>query len=627
MMTSENLSSSIQNEEIQTNISNRRSALSAMWMKTLMRRDVIVAFVAFLAYFSVTILPLILNFSSFGSVSPYYTELIRSGVSPVSFITVVYAISLSVMLFDYLHSNASSAALHSFPVTRGKLFRTTVVTGTLLLLIPILLTAVLMCVTGAFMPAVIQTTESAKIIVPRDVLSFVNCGKWFIDTAVGALFVFAIANLAGIVAGKNIIHALLAYLLNGIVGVVLILVDGYAASFILGATETQLTDLAQYTNPFLWYMAKRGSMLGVSDIPMMLAFVAIALIITILTGLLYKSIKLEREQDATVFPVVSDLLVIFLSFCGLSIFGMIIGELMSNGATTLPLKPFLLGSAIGGVIYFIVFRMIADSSVRIFNTRSLISFIVLCAVTAVVFAFTCFDITGQTERVPDASSVTSAEIQTVVPFDTKITLNDRESVEDVISLHKVILKHRDKVETTDGDVQELSFTVKYNLKNNTTLTRSYSIDARKLKDVREAAAKLSSGDEYLTKVKTLLVKTALHNNHDSSVDTSKASVALNRDDLNQILLAYYDDYELNGFNYYYDLMISDLMSDTTVSFKDKKAGTITSTVATYEEENITDIEHFSLYFGEKDENLHKALKELGYTRKILKQEKEFKEYN
>ena len=215
------------------NLSSNNSSMfgiSGMWMKTLWRRDIIVCFVAFIAYFCVTILPMIFNFRSFNLISGYYEEmLLTSELSPAAFITLIYAISLSVMLFDYLHNTASTAALHSFPVTRGKLFRTTVAVGTALLLIPILLIALAMFAAGQLMPPVANSTG---MVVPSDILSFTKCAGWFIDTAVGALFIFAVSNLAGVIAGKNIIHALLAYLLNGIVAIVLLLIDTYESSFI-----------------------------------------------------------------------------------------------------------------------------------------------------------------------------------------------------------------------------------------------------------------------------------------------------------------------------------------------------------------------------------------------------------
>lgn len=609
----------MKSENLSSNNTYKGSAfgISGMWMKTLVRRDFLIVFVAFLAYFSACILPLILNYSEFIIVSDYYKHMMSGGSFAVPTITVCYVISLSVMMFDYLHQSASAAALHSFPVTRGKLFRTTVLAGMLFILLPIVLVAVGMAALGFVMPL---SHGSNGIADPHAVLSIVNCLKFVVDTSVGAFFVFAIANLAGIVAGKSIIHALLAYLLNSIVVIVLGLINIYQNAFILGAQDSDLIDLAKYTYPFLWYTSERSAPLGVKDIPMMLVFVAVAVIITILAGALYKIIKLEREQSATVFPLVSDLLVIFLSFCGMSVFGLVFAAIVEGDTPVLPLKPFLLGCAFGGVISFIVFRMIADSSVRIIRPRTFVNFIAFCLVTAAVFAFTCFDITGQADRVPQAKDVTSVEITAMRPFENTIELSESQSIEDVIKLHKAILAHKDRL-NGDEDIEDVGpyvqLTMKYKLKNGLTLSRSYSAGLKGLSDVVAAASALSDNEEYQTKVRQLVLKAGRKTASSRYIQTNKAEVEIAQDDVGPLLLAYLNDCEENDYKYYLDLLNE--IPEPTGTFKENRQGTI---CIFYEYTDTPDVVYdMNLQFGKKDKNVYKFLKERGYTKKIADDEK------
>lgn len=625
-MTSENLSSNVQTEEIIKQAKSSNGGLSAMWMTTLMRRNIIVAFVAFLAYFGVAILPLIINFSHFDFVSDYYKELLSGGSAFIPFITVIYVISLSVLMFDYLHNNASTAALHSFPVTRGKLFRTTIITGLMLIVIPIVLTAVLMSIAGLIMPPV---TGQNGITDPGEILEVTACFKWVLDTLLGAFFVFSIANLAGIVAGKNIIHALLAYLLNAIVPIIFILIDSYADAFIFGSTGSSLGDFAPYTNPFTWYMIVRDGSLSAKDIPVMLIFLCIAVLITILAGILYKAIKLEREQNATVFPVVSDLLVIFLSFCGMSVFGLTFSAIELSSETTLPLRPFLLGSAIGGVISFIVFRMIADSSVRIMKPRTFVNFACFLMVTAVVFAFTCFDITGQANRVPSAGDVSRIELAAFAPFDpqVKLELSDKESIDDIIALHKEIIKNKETARKR-VDVEHNTYTtvaMKYRLKNGMTLSRSYEIPLARIPGAQDKIEKLAESDEYIMKVKQHMLKAGRIKTSQVSLFTSISEIDIKRDDLRRLLLAYMNDYENNGFGYYYNLQNS-VGNDPSGDFTEYRFGTINVYFEWSEEidDSFTDI---SLTFGKKDKNVYSFLKENGYVSEIVKAEKRDKNNN
>ena len=600
-MKSENLSSN----------KGSLTGLSDMWVKTLYRRDLIVAFVAFVALFSVTMLPLILTFNDFESVSDYYVSVMESSFSPVPFIAVLYAISLSGMLFDYLHGSASAAGIHSFPVTRGKLFRSTVVTGSILLLLPFLLTGILMFIFGHIMPY--SGAEAAGIF------SAVNIIKWFIDTAIGSLFTFAIANLAGIIAGKNIIHILLAYLLNFITASTCVIIDTYAKSFILGTEDTGFMQLAAKSHPFIWYMADRQGMLTFDW--MIVIFIALTIVITVLTGLLYKKIKLEREQSATVFPLVSDLLVIYCSFCSVSGIGLICAQLVAGDSTPLPVAPFLIGGLIGSIPSFIVYRMIAESSVRIFNLRSAVNLVALAAVMVVVIALTCFDVTGQTEKVPDASEVSRVQIAAVAPFDSKLTLSDSQSVDDVIALHKAVLDNREET-SSYGESSYINVSVDYTLKNGTSLKRSYYINSG-VDDVRNAAEKLCSGDEYQSKIEVYIRRLIL-NADVVSVYTGKAEVNIADEDIRPLLMAYLKDSGTNGFKYYSDLAKDDEAGDTERDFSESKSGAINVSHEMHGEwtEEMEGL-NASLDFGEKDSHVHRFLEKKGYLKEITKQEAKF----
>lgn len=605
------------------NLSSNKGSLfglSGMWVRTLCRRDLIVAFVAFLAYFSVTMLPLILSFNDFSSVSEYYVSVMQSSFSPVPFIAAIYAIALSAMLFDYLHGTASAAGIHSFPVTRGKLFRSTVLTGSVLLLLPALLIGILLFVSGQIMPPSIHSGAAAA---PAEVLSAVNVLKWFVDTAIGSLFTFAIANLAGIIAGKNIIHVLLAYLLNTIAAITCVIIDTYANSFIFGVEETPFMKLAAKTHPFLWFMAEREGMLSFDW--MIVIFIAATILITVFTGLLYTKIRLEREQEATVFPLVSDLLVIYCSFCSLSGVGLISAQLMAGDGSTLPVIPFLIGSLIGSIPSFIVYRMIAESSVRIFNLRSAVNFAALALVTAAVIALTCFDVTGQANRIPDASDVSRVNITAMAPFDgSKITLSDSQSVNDVIALHKAVLDSKKSSSAYGDDSTYMNVALQYTLKNGTTLKRSYYIK-RNAGDVRNAAEKLCSGEEYQSKLEVYVRKLILNADY-ATVYTSKADVDIAAEDIRPLLMAYLKDVRANGSAYYSGIESRNVTGDTEQDYTDSRTGTIN--VSHEMHENWTeefDALNASLYFGEKDSHVHRFLKKKGYTGEIIKQEAKFNE--
>ncbi len=651
-MKSENLSSNTENEVLESAASTqavtavtsaekrtdyKSSAFSGMWMKTLFRRNALLAFVGFMAYFSVCIMPLILSFNNFKGVADYYVSTLGSDFSLTPFIACGYSVVLSVMLFNYLHSGPSAAELHSFPVNRGSLFRSTIFTGTVLLLVPVLLTAIAMFIFGLVMPA--QTVsfdpetdilsysvevigKGRAVLDPSNVLSALNCFKWFIDTAVGSLFVFAISNLAGIVAGKDIIHALLACLLNTIVLIICALCETYERAFILGSAGGTFIDLSQYSNPFLWYMTKRSGSAEITSIVIMVMFVAAAVLITLITRFLYSRIKLEREQDATVFPAVSDMLVIFLSFCMMSLFGTVSAELAPGAHATYQMVPFLLGCVVGGVPAFVVFRMIADSSVRIMRVRTLITLLVLGLVTAAVLAFTCFDVTGQTDRVPQPSDVERVTVHTMAPFDTDVTLSDTDSIKTLTDLHKAVLEHKDFVEREEFDPDTIKVFINYKMKNGSQLNRKYYVKARTMSDVREVASEFASGEEYTRKVENYLRKVIL-NAESAGIESSKGYVDTKPEDIRPLIMAYLKDYKKNGSDYYFVLNMNSVTTDTTITFKDDGVGSFNVSPKQQNGDTLDDSLYMTVPFGAEDKHFHKLLKKNGYSEEMIRSEKEY----
>ena len=583
-----------------------------MWANTLLRRNAILTFVAFVAYFCAAVLPMLLFRTSPADVQDYISSTISGEMSFTSFVTVLHAVCLSVMTFDYLHSSASCSEFHSFPLTRGKLFRTSVAVECVLAIIPVILTGIGICAAGSM----VQVTSSYNVAA---ITTPLNCLKWVIDTAVGSVFVLAISNLAGIIAGKTIIHVLLAYFLNSIVGITCLLMDGYANSFVFGSAGFSLSWLSNYSSPFIWYMAGRGGMLTLKDVPIMLMFIGIAVLITLFTGFLYKIVKLEREQNATVFPVVSDFLVIYLTFCTMSAFGFMLAAMQQGTYTTIPVGPFLIGCLFTGPVSFIVYRMIAESSVRIFNARALMNFIVLLLISAVVFAFTCFDITHQAAKVPDPSDVKRVSIRTMEPFDTTITLSEADSIKNVIALHEAVVSHKDDFATSDDkELYHLGYTMDYVLSDGSTLTRQYEIDTGKnFDDIKDAVNTLSKGDEYNEKLDHYMRKLIITNKGVELCPQCEDTVKVEKDDIRPLLMAYLKDHKKNGSEYYTSLYNQGTYAPTftkdsfaIISVNLKPADPLL--------ENYMDTATFA--FGQEDTHVLKFLEKHGYTDKMIEAE-------
>lgn len=457
---------------------NLYSSPSKAWYKENFRRFWVLPLLEFLALFLINILPIILNYSKFENVSDY-TETTMSGCNVANiFVFCAVSIVISASVFSYIHGVASSTMIHSMPITRRKLFRASFFSGLIMLIVPVILTSLLfMVVSGAHISpeAVKMHTDSSSY----DIITLKAVCIWILESSVMAAFVYAMSNLAGILAGNRLIHVLLAMFINGLPFVLLELVQIYESNFLFGYPDEENLLAFSYVSPVSMAAGKCGQA-GYLDIYSYLIYVAVIVAVTLLTSWLYTRIKLERERSACVFPIVSDIVCILLTFICMSLLSLLITSSISETDNGLIQRiPFIVVCIASSVFIYMICRMIADGTTKIFSKVNLKKFGIYVIVVAVFFVFTIFDITGYQQRVPQASKIASVTIESNYAVQSRIHLSSRESVSDVVSLQNAILseyKNQDFGSASNGESEASDvLSIKYELKNGKTMRRSYTL--------------------------------------------------------------------------------------------------------------------------------------------------------
>jgi len=446
---------------------NSSSSLRNAWFQENTRRLLVIPIVSFLAYFLAVILPVILNYSRFEDIASYMSYTLQDG-GATAFIGAAMAVVTSAAVFSYLHDTASAVVVHSMPFGRRKLYSSSVISGFIMMLIPIVATCLLlMLLSGAHVSNDVVTSKDFSI----EMLTISHALRWMLDSIIVVTFVYTMSNLAGIIAGTRLIHVLLALFINGTPYALLLLIRGYAAIFFYGFPEDIFDNKFYYVSAASYSVAK-DHYLGRADILPMLIYILVSIAIGLLTLWLYKHVKLERVRNACVFPIAADIICVLLTFMGMSLCAMLLTMIIGNGVAN---KGIFIALSVGlGIMFYIICRMIADSTTNVFNSSSYKKFGIYVVIVAVFFAFGVFDIAGYGHKTPTASKVSYVYLTNEYSTSYGVKLSDQNSINAVIALQKTIIdEHRDNAVTSNNN--NTTVTMTYHDKNGILQKRTYAL--------------------------------------------------------------------------------------------------------------------------------------------------------
>ena len=199
--------------------------LSAVLVSRNLKQFWLIPFAAFLAYFIRGILPLIVKSSSYETLR-YLTNDVLSNHDYVYLgVLMVLPICASIAVFSYLHGNAPATAMHAMPFSRKKLYRSSVVSGMIMIVLPILLIGLCYAVLLRG-----DVYDLAPEILP----------SWIFRTFVSTFFVYAVSTFAAVVAGSVVTHILLAMFFNGLLPITIYLVNRFMSAFLFGYSNSPL---------------------------------------------------------------------------------------------------------------------------------------------------------------------------------------------------------------------------------------------------------------------------------------------------------------------------------------------------------------------------------------------------
>lgn len=369
---------------------------------------------AFLLYFFAGIFPIILNLSDMGSIARYVNNSLNN-------YNVVYPIYMAgiplvaaMLMMSFFHKPAKALALHAQPYSRSKLFNSHVVSGWLMCIIPVVLTALLYLVfmRETLIHTIYETASDSIFVMgsPDTVsINIYTVGaimKWLASSIGIITFFYGMYILAGSLTGNSAMHLLLSGLFFIIVPALLLIVSTYCESYIEGFVSLPdwLSDVMRCFNPLI--MMITSVMETIVTAKTTLTYLVLGLVFIAAGGAAHRLAKLEKVGDSMIFRPVEEIITYLVVFVGMTVFGFFFQSFKDNSKTFL-----IIGMVIGTLITFFITKVVIARSVKIFNMKNLKSLGIYVVIAVLFTAFTVFDITGISKRLPKLDQVESVSCE------------------------------------------------------------------------------------------------------------------------------------------------------------------------------------------------------------------------
>lgn len=395
----------------------------------------------------------------------WFTKLVAGQHEAVIGISIAMAIIMSMALFREHHEPKISEQLHSLPVTRAQMYRGIMLSGILMTIVPVILSAVFMY--GAFQYCQTHPSMMAHLVDKEVVLSYMSrqyCLRFGIITLLDALYVFMVAAFVGTLTGTKRAHFIVTLLMFGLPYVLIMIGGRYQNASYYGMNAAHASmNIFEYL-PLFGSMRLEGNLIGIG------IELTVIVMSYIFGDLLFRGVQVERLGRPFVFSFAGTLMTYLLTFIIMSILLLYL-PVFRDIDYVHDVKQTLIQVGLSSLVIYLIATMIVQKTWRILSVRLILGFLCYCLLSGAVLSVTLFDIFGVSRSVPSLKNIDSVTITfdgmmlSYSDLDTDIAIND------VIAIQKAFIETRSvKSEETYGDVF-----IDYELKNGEALSRQYTL--------------------------------------------------------------------------------------------------------------------------------------------------------
>ncbi|MEJ8553133.1 DUF6449 domain-containing protein [Tepidibacter sp. Z1-5] len=371
----------------------------------------------------------------------------------------VIPVLLAILLFRYIHIKKSSDMIHSLPIKRGNLYNNHIFVGTLLLILPVVVTTI---------ACIILNSTLTYNQYYKDFVYTIDILRWGGITVILSTLIFMFTVLVGMITGISAVQGVLSYIFLflpvGLTGLVVynmgIFIYGFSADSYLMENIFKLSPLT------IAPCVPNEDMMSLKAV---LIYILIYIILYIISRILYNKRNLEAASQSIAFRSFKPIFKYGITFCT-----MLLGGLYFVGSRNnihWVLCWYLIMSLIG---YFIA-EITIKKSLRVF--KNVKGYCIYVGIIIILLLGIKFDIIGYEKYIPDVNKVESIyfdqSFYRLRDSEEKRLYYDEDNWKNIQQLHKQIIN--DKKQNLDKDNSDLNVAIAYKLKSGRIIKRSYGI--------------------------------------------------------------------------------------------------------------------------------------------------------
>ena len=375
-----------------------------------------------------------------------------------------YGLAAACILFSWLYKARNANFFASLPVRRETMFLTNYVTGLLYCILPNLVVALLIMVSGGAAEA--DLMEAA-------------C-TWFAMSTLGYIFYYSFAVLCAILVGHLVALPLLYGVLNFTAVVIEAIVVSLLHLFVYGMPSVSDLKL-QWLSP-LFDVLVQGRInveyarindlyqsVGISGWGYLLTLAAVGVAFALLAFLLFRKHRMEAAGDVIAVKALRPVfLYCFTAGCSLVI-GWLLAALLSANMERASFLIVIVCMIFGAALGFFGGQMMLRKTLRVFGKGDWKRYGIVCCVVIAVMLCCRLDLFGYSRYVPKTEQVESVSVS----WNEKSMVSDPQLIEQTIQFHQQLVDRRQEVERwNDG---RITVYLNYKLKSGRMVSRVYEI--------------------------------------------------------------------------------------------------------------------------------------------------------
>ncbi len=377
----------------------------------------------------------------------------------------------AMAVWSYLTSARSVSLHHALPVTRESAFVSHWLSGLMFTLLPNCILALVsyLCAAAAGCPGL------GRVLL-----------YWLGAVCLQQLLFFAIGTFTAMLTGSLPALAVLYLLVNLGVYVCEALAQNIAVRFLPGINDlplylTGLSPLVRLlsTGNAYWNPESASPWAGL-QYPLLLIYGGVALVLSLLSLLLYRRRASESAGDVVAVPVLRPVLqVCFALGCSLTLGWMLWLLLFQLAAEPVCLLVSLL---LGGGIGWFAAAMLLKKSFRVFDKKQWLGMAALALAIVLAVLALWGDLFGVVRQIPEAAEVAELRLSSE---EYTLLLTEPDELEQAETLHRILLA-QEKASAQSEFRRQVGLS--YTLKDGSTLERSYTLGWERAALEREDSA-------------------------------------------------------------------------------------------------------------------------------------------